>query len=239
MQFVVAGNDEAVRLDVVRHRVVIIERGLEVVEFAVRFGEAAVVIVPQAKSEAEVGTNLEFVLNVLAGFVGAIVPVGVSLQKASGNKAVYIVGDRHTPQEIGEIVESDHTFVGSVVPRVELSVGKAAAEGQGMPALGPNGVGRGHEAVLEDSRESTLGHSSLPDAQGSAVHIVCVVEVAVGVRRRIAKIVGDSQTREKRGAECVDSGVREGCAWDFTLDKRRELGWRKGLLNRAVDFLAD
>ncbi len=38
--------------------------------------------------EAEVGANLEFVLDVFAGVVGAIVAIGIALQEGGGDETV-------------------------------------------------------------------------------------------------------------------------------------------------------
>ena len=81
---VVAGNDEAVRDESVRGWVVVVLRGIEIVETPVLFRQAAVVVKAQANRDAQIGTKLEFVLNVLRPFHWRAVTVGIALQDVRG-----------------------------------------------------------------------------------------------------------------------------------------------------------
>src|SRR5580693_8937019 len=68
-ELVVAGDEEAGVDDGVRGFVVVIFGGIEIVEAAVFFGEATVVVEAEAGGEAEVREDLIFVLEKETGFL--------------------------------------------------------------------------------------------------------------------------------------------------------------------------
>ncbi len=148
--------DQAVGDDGVGAGVVVVERRLEIVEAAVFFGEAAVIVETKTCGDAEVGAELIFVLNVGAGFFGAVVAIGVALHEGAGDEAVRAVGGFESLHELRKVGEGDDAFVGALIARVELGVGEAAAEGDGVAADGPDGVGGRHEAILKNAGERAL-----------------------------------------------------------------------------------
>src|SRR5580704_5295394 len=133
------------------------------------------VVETQPSGNAKVGANLEFVLQIQTSFLGAIVAVRIALQVGSGNETVGGVGSRQSLEELREIGEPDHTLVRSLIPRIELGVGKAAAKGERVFAVSPDGVCRRHEAVLKYAGPRTLGigaHADVGGRIGNKIHVV-------------------------------------------------------------------
>ena len=186
----------------------------------------------QTGGEAEVGTELEFVLEITAGFVGAIVAVGIALEEGGGDEAIGSVGNDQALEELGKVGETDRAFVGALIAGVELSVGEAAAEGDGVLAECPDGVGRGHEAVLEDAGEGALGGGAAADVGGSVKDKVLVVGSKVTV------IVDDGDAGKEGRAESVDGGVGGGCAGEAGNIGAKLLR-SEGLVDGAVDLFAN
>src|ERR1700735_3171901 len=121
------------------------------------------IVEPQAEDKAEIGTKLKLMLRVQAGGGASIVTHGVSLQIGGGDVSGRAVGDGHALQEVREIKEADHAFSGPVIADIQLGVFEIAAESEGVLALVPGGVGRGHEAVLKDARPCALGVAALAE----------------------------------------------------------------------------
>ena len=57
------------------------------------------IVEANAGGEAEIGANLKFVLDVSAGFVRAVIAVGVALQEVGGDESISRVGDRSAREE--------------------------------------------------------------------------------------------------------------------------------------------
>ena len=79
-------------------------------------------------------------------------------------------------KKIGKVRGCDHAFSSPFVANIELCVSVVSSKGDGMPTKGPNNVGRGHNAVLEESSEGFLRGRTRADIEGS-------VEDAVGIKR--------------------------------------------------------
>src|SRR5208337_2798189 len=141
--------------------------GLEVVYAAVLLRETAVPVVAQPQSHIEVGAQLVFVLNVQPGLPSAIVAVRVSLKVRRGHEAVGSVGSDFAQQELREIHDADIAGACSPVARVQLRVGIAATEGDGVFTLCPDCGGRRHEPVLEYAGKGALRSRALPDGESS------------------------------------------------------------------------
>ena len=60
--------------------IVVVIRRIEIEEVAVFLGQAAVPVEAQPSSDIQIGSELEFILDIFAGFVGAPVAVGVADQ---------------------------------------------------------------------------------------------------------------------------------------------------------------
>src|SRR5208282_6123619 len=109
-QLVVAGDDEAVEasaagIDGVGSVVVGVARRIEIENASVLFREASIPVETESGSKAEIGAELEFVLHVGSRLPGAIVAVGVALEKFCGGEVV--VGIDEALQELGEIGSGD------------------------------------------------------------------------------------------------------------------------------------
>ena len=135
-------------------------------------------------------------------------------------------------KELGEIGETDCAFVGALIAGVELRVGEIAAEGEGVLAEGPDGVGARHEAILEDAGESALRGGATADVGGGVEDEVLVVGSGVAV------VVDDGDAGEEGRAEGVNGGIGGGCAGE-TLNVGAELLRGEGLLDGAVDLFTD
>jgi len=126
------------------------EAGIEVVEASILFAEGAVVVVAQTEGQTQIGPDLVLVLNVEAGLIGAVVAVAVALQE--GSYIEVVVGGDQTLNELTEVCRrSGSGHAGTPVAGIQLGVRPASAYGQRMLAEGPDGVGRGHPAILKDA----------------------------------------------------------------------------------------
>ncbi len=135
-------------------------------------------------------------------------------------------------QELGEVGEGDGAFIGAVVAGVELGIGKAAAEGEGVAAESPDCVGAGHEAILEDAGEGALGVGAAADVDAGIGNFVDVPGSFVAV------IIDDGDAGEIIGAEGVERGLGSGQAGDL-LGEGAELLRRERLSHGAVDLFTD
>ena len=231
--FVVARDDEAGVDDGVGGVVVVVFGGIEIVQAAIFFGEAAVIVEAKTGSEAEVGQDLVFVLEIEAGFLGTIVAIGVALEESGSDEAIGAIGDYQALQELGEIGKADRALVGSFVAGVELGVCEAAAERDGVLAVGPDGVGGRHEAILENAGEGALRSGAFADVGGGVENIIFVV-----VSGRIAVVVDDGDPGEVGRTERVDSGVSKRSAGE-ALNVRAKLLRSERLVDGAIDFFAN
>src|SRR5882762_4340337 len=140
------------------------------------------VIEPKAEADAQIGTNLELILKIRPTFLRAIVAVGVALQEICGDKSIGAVGDWDALKEIRKTQKADHARVSSSIPRIQLGIGKLPAERNRVLAMNPDGVGRGHHAVLENPGEGALRSRRRTDVQAC-------VEGAARVRWRASPSV--------------------------------------------------
>jgi len=76
-------------------------------------GEAAIPIPTQAGGEGEIGAELKLILDVGAGLAGAIVAVGVALQKFGGGEVVVDIDE--SLNELGKVGARNDALVGSFV----------------------------------------------------------------------------------------------------------------------------
>src|SRR5882724_10782120 len=114
------------------------------------------VIEPKAEADAQIGTNLELILKIRSAFLGAVVTVGIALQEICRNKPIGAIGNWDALKEIRKTQKADHARVSSSIPRIQLGIGKLPAERNRVLAMNPDGVGRGHHPVLENSSEGSL-----------------------------------------------------------------------------------
>ena len=100
-----------------------------------------------------------------------------------------------------------------------------------MLAHGPDGVGRGHETILEDAGEGALGDGAAADVGGSVEDTVlrCTEQI-------VAVVVDDGDAGKEGRAEGID-GDGGGCAGE--LERSTELLRSEGLVDGAVDLFAD
>ncbi len=161
------------------------------------------IIEARTQRHAEVWLNLVFVLQVGAYIVGAVVAIGVALEKRGRDEPVGSVRGHQPLEELREVCKADYALVRSFIARVELGVGEAPAERHGVLAVSPNGVRRGHEAVLKNAGESPLtlrgAHANGHAGVGHDVYVV---------RSEVAEIVKNRETWEKCGAEHVQGRLR-------------------------------
>src|ERR1022692_3471829 len=85
---------------------------------------------------------------------GAVIAVGVPLKKLRGGEIV--IGGNEALDELREIRCGNNALVRPLIAGIELGVGIAAAKCDGMFAMSPNGIGRGHDAVLKNSGKCAL-----------------------------------------------------------------------------------
>src|SRR5882757_8430025 len=140
------------------------------------------VIEPKADADTEIGPTLELILKIRSAFLGAVVTVGVALQEICGDKSIGAVGNWDALKEIRKTQKPDHARVRSSIPRIQLRIGKLPAERNCMFAVDPDGVGRGHHAVLENPGEGALRSRRRTDVQAC-------VEGAARVRWRASPSV--------------------------------------------------
>ena len=160
-QLVVARDDDAVGCERIGRVVIGIARGIEIVNAAVFFGKAPVPVPTESRSQAEIGAELKFVLEISARLPGAKVAIGVALQEFGGGEIV--VRGHEALQELPEVRGRNNALVRSFVARVELSVGIAAAEGEGVLAVRPDSIGGRHDAILKHPGEGCLRGGTLAD----------------------------------------------------------------------------
>ena len=130
------------------------------------------------------------------------------MQELGGGEVVVGVDD--SLNKLGKVGGGNNALVGSLVAGVELGVGIAAAEGEGVHAVNPDGVRRRHDAILKDSGKSSLRGRALTDDQrllvGYGARIGCVTGGADAsiCRARDSERIHDADAGEERRAECID-----------------------------------
>lgn len=131
-----------------------------------------------------------------------------------------------------EVGECDGALVGSLIPSVELGVGKAPAKSNGVLPVDPNGVCRRHESVLEHTRKSSLGVRAIPDIHAGVGDKACVVRGDVSI------VINNGQAWEEGGAKGVNAGVWQRETGEL-LNVGSKLLWRERLVNGAIDLFAN
>ncbi len=167
-QLVVAGDDYAIRGKRIGRIVIGITRRVEIVNAAVFFSEAAVPVEAQPGSQAEIGAKLKLVLEISAGLTGTHVTVRIAL-KELGSREIVIDGHQAL-EELAEVRGRDDSLIRSLVTCVELGVGVASAESDGVLALRPDGVGGRHDPILKYPGKRRLGSCTLPDVEKVVGH---------------------------------------------------------------------
>ena len=110
----------------------------------------------QPRAEAQVWAELQLVLQVPSGLLGAVVAVGVALQKCRCDEAVGGVRGNQSLEELGKVCKTNHARIGSFVPGIELGIRVAAPKYDRVSSVIPNDIDRGHPAILKYSRKGTL-----------------------------------------------------------------------------------
>ena len=217
---VIAGNNKAGVGNGVGPGVVTIGRRIEVINASVFLSQTTVPVVTDAGSDGEIGPYLVFVLQIKAGLIRAVIAVGVSLQEVSGHETVGGVGRNPVHSIGGKVGSRDSALACAQVADIELRVRPGAAEGDGMDAFGPDGVGRRLEAVLKDAGKGALVGRTRSDIQ----HLLGKALTGTVVTERI-----DNRDARKIGAKGGGHGG-ERCS---TLPRR------PGLLVGAVGLLSE
>ena len=126
----------------------IVERGIEVEHVAVLLGKAAVIVITETGSDAQVRAHLPLVLSVAGELIGPVITVGVvaaalSVSALHNARAVHIA--------LKKVVKAVHRHLDiavAIVGDVELGVAVTASGYQSVLAQGEDHIRRGVHAVL-------------------------------------------------------------------------------------------
>ena len=169
---------------------------------------------------------MKFVLEILTGFPGAPVTVGVAAEEKRAG--VNIVVDQIALKELVDRLGSNHSNVISPVSRVQLSVREASAKCNRVASQRPDGVGGRIEAVLEDAGKCAHGLSAGTD----------VKERLIGREDVQGGWPGDGHARKNSRAEIVDRAIGGGRSSEG-LAGGRKLGHGEGLVDSAVSLFTN
>ena len=126
---VVSGNDEAGivhRKSCCRGPGHVIQSRIEVEHVAILFRHAAVVVIANAGSDAEVGQYLPLVLHIAVDLVGAIVAIGIVAAVSSDRCSRPRWSCAPRPAENCRIADHDLRMTGAVIGDIQLRVAVAA-----------------------------------------------------------------------------------------------------------------